>query len=98
MPARPARVALPVLQTRTVTSRLGFPLLAYAFAAIMLGTTLPTPIYALYAHELHFAVLTTTVIFSAYAIGVLAALRWSQAGYDVDAVAEAARLGLLDPP
>ena len=31
MPARPARVALPVLQTRTVTSRLGFPLLAYAF-------------------------------------------------------------------
>ncbi|WP_231387954.1 MFS transporter [Mycobacterium sp. 360MFTsu5.1] len=49
----------------------------------MLGTTLPTPIYALYAHELHFAVLTTTVIFSAYAIGVLAALllfgRWSDA-------------------
>ncbi len=83
MPARPARVALPVLQTRTVTSRLGFPLLAYAFAAIMLGTTLPTPIYALYAHELHFAVLTTAVIFSAYAIGVLAALllfgRWSDA-------------------
>lgn len=83
MPAGPARVALPVLQTRTVTSRLGFPLLAYAFAAIMLGTTLPTPIYALYAHNLHFAVLTTTVIFSAYAIGVLAALllfgRWSDA-------------------
>ncbi|MDR3663845.1 MAG: MFS transporter, partial [Mycobacterium sp.] len=66
-----------------MTSRLGFPLLAYAFAAIMVGTTLPTPIYALYAQHLHFAVLTTTVIFSAYAIGVLAALllfgRWSDA-------------------
>nr|WP_309224861.1 MFS transporter [Mycolicibacterium sp. CBMA 234] len=66
-----------------MTSRLGFPLLAYAFAAVMLGTTLPTPIYALYAHDLHFAVLTTTVIFAAYALGVLAALllfgRWSDA-------------------
>jgi MFS family permease len=72
-----------VLQTQSVTSRLGFPLLAYAFAAIMLGTTLPTPIYALYAQNMHFAVLTTTVIFSAYAIGVLTALllfgRWSDA-------------------
>jgi MFS family permease len=83
MPDNPADVANPVLQTQSVTSRLGFPLLAYAFAAIMLGTTLPTPIYALYAHNMHFAVLTTTVIFSAYAIGVLAALllfgRWSDA-------------------
>lgn len=83
MPNGPADVANPVLQTQPVTSRLGFPLLAYAFAAIMLGTTLPTPIYALYAQNMHFAVLTTTVIFSAYAIGVLAALllfgRWSDA-------------------
>lgn len=83
MPNGLADVANPVLQTQPVTSRLGFPLLAYAFAAIMLGTTLPTPIYALYGHNMHFAVLTTTVIFSAYAIGVLAALllfgRWSDA-------------------
>lgn len=47
----------------------------------MLGTTLPTPMYALYADRMHFAVLTTTVIFSTYAVGVLAALvifgRWS---------------------
>ncbi|WP_280826946.1 MFS transporter [Mycobacterium sp. OTB74] len=58
-------------------------MLVFAFAAIMLGTTLPTPIYALYAQNMHFAVLTTTVIFAAYAIGVLAALllfgRWSDA-------------------
>ncbi|MDT5015736.1 MAG: hypothetical protein QOD39_1896, partial [Mycobacterium sp.] len=49
----------------------------------MLGTTLPTPMYALYAVEMHFAVLTTTVIYATYAVGVLAALlcfgRWSDA-------------------
>ena len=58
-------------------------LLAYAFAAIMLGTTLPTPMYALYADRMHFTVLTTTVIFATYAVGVLFALlvfgRWSDA-------------------
>lgn len=58
-------------------------LLAYAFIAIMLGTTLPTPMYALYADRMHFAVLTTTVIFATYAIGVLIALlafgSWSDA-------------------
>ena len=70
-------------QPTSTRSRFGFALLAYAFAAIMLGTTLPTPIYALYADRMHFAVLTTTVIFSTYAVGVLAALllfgRWSDA-------------------
>ncbi|WP_286275754.1 MFS transporter [Mycobacterium antarcticum] len=49
----------------------------------MLGTTLPTPIYALYAERMNFSVLTTTVVFSTYAVGVLAALllfgRWSDA-------------------
>lgn len=64
-------------------TRFAFPLLAYAFAAIMLGTTLPTPIYALYAEEMHFSVLTTTVIYATYAGGVLFTLlvfgRWSDA-------------------
>jgi MFS family permease len=63
--------------------RFAFGLLAYAFAAIMVGTTLPTPMYALYAQEMHFAVLTTTVIYATYAGGVLFALlafgRWSDA-------------------
>ncbi|MDT5112262.1 MAG: hypothetical protein QOE20_4152 [Mycobacterium sp.] len=49
----------------------------------MVGTTLPTPMYALYADRMHFAVLTTTVIFASYAAGVLIALlvfgRWSDA-------------------
>jgi MFS family permease len=60
-----------------------FALLAYAFAAIMVGTTLPTPLYALYSDQMHFAVLTTTVIYATYAGGVLFALvlfgRWSDA-------------------
>lgn len=61
--------------------RLAFPLLAYAFAAIMLGTTLPTPMYSLYGDEMNFSVLTTTIVYATYAGGVLFALlafgRWS---------------------
>jgi MFS family permease len=49
----------------------------------MVGTTLPTPMYAIYAEHMHFAVLTTTVIYATYAGGVLFALlvfgRWSDA-------------------
>ena len=71
-----------VLETLPRT-RYAFVLLAYAFAAIMVGTTLPTPIYALYADRMHFGVLTTTVIYATYAGGVLFALlafgRWSDA-------------------
>lgn len=64
-------------------NRYAFALLAYAFAAIMVGTTLPTPMYALYADRMHFGVLTTTVIYATYAFGVLFALLafggWSDA-------------------
>lgn len=56
-------------------------LLTYAFAAIMVGSTMPTPMYALYAQKMHFGLLTTTVIFATYTTGVLFALlafgRWS---------------------
>jgi MFS family permease len=70
--------------TRNDRSRsYGFGLLTYAFAAIMIGTTVPTPMYALYAQRMHFALFTTTVIFATYAVGVLGALllfgRWSDA-------------------
>ncbi|MCR5979629.1 MFS transporter [Gordonia jinghuaiqii] len=58
-----------------------FAAAVYAFAVIMLGTTLPTPLYALYGEKLGFGVTTTTVIFGVYAAGVIAALigfgRWS---------------------
>lgn len=70
-------------QPTSTRGRFGFVLLAYSFVAVMLGTTLPTPIYALYSDRMHFTVLTTTVIFSTYAVGVLAALlvfgSWSDA-------------------
>ncbi|ANI41433.1 MFS transporter [Mycolicibacterium vaccae] len=65
----------------TPTRRRDFALLTYVLAAIMLGATLPTPMYDLYGQQLHFSVLTTTVIFAVYAGGVLGALllfgRWS---------------------
>ncbi|RDI66971.1 MFS transporter [Nocardia pseudobrasiliensis] len=48
--------------------------LVYAFAVVMLGTTMPTSMYALYGAKLHFSVLTTTVVFATYAVGVIAAL------------------------
>jgi MFS family permease len=73
----------PATDSRQAAGRFALPLLAYAFAAIMVGTTLPTPMYALYAERMHFAVLTTTVIYATYAGGVLFALlafgRWSDA-------------------
>ena len=63
--------------------RYSFALLAYSFAAIMIGTTMPAPMYAVYSDRLHFTVLTTTVIFAIYAGGVLLALlafgSWSDA-------------------
>lgn len=47
---------------------------AYAFAATMLGTTLPTPLYSLYQKRFGFSELVITVIFATYAAGVIAAL------------------------
>jgi MFS family permease len=49
-------------------------LIATAFAIAMLGTTLPTPLYPLYQKVFGFGELITTVVFAAYAVGVIAAL------------------------
>ncbi|WP_267465348.1 MFS transporter [Nocardia abscessus] len=53
----------------------------YAFAVVMLGTTMPTPMYTSYAAELGFSLSMSTAIFAMYAAGVVAALilfgRWS---------------------
>ncbi len=53
---------------------LAYLAIAYAFVINMLGTTLPTPVYALYKQNLGFSELMITVIFAAYAFGVIAAL------------------------
>jgi MFS family permease len=54
--------------------RVAFWLVAYLFAATMLGTTLPTPLYVIYQGEWHFSDGVTTIIFATYAVGVLTAL------------------------
>ena len=52
----------------------GFAFVAFAFLVVMVGTTLPTPLYPLYEAEFGFSGLVVTVIFAAYAVGVIAAL------------------------
>lgn len=52
----------------------GFAAVAYAFGVVMLGNTLPTPLYSLYQQRYGFGSLLTTVIYAVYAVGVIAAL------------------------
>jgi predicted MFS family arabinose efflux permease len=54
--------------------RVAFASAAFAFAIAMLGTTLPTPLYGLYRERFGFSELMITVIFAAYAAGVIASL------------------------
>jgi predicted MFS family arabinose efflux permease len=49
-------------------------IVALAFAVTMLGATLPTPLYGLYRQELGFSEFMVTVVYAAYALGVMAAL------------------------
>ena len=49
--------------------RVAFWLLAFVFAATMLGTTLPTPLYDIYQAQWHFSAAMVTVIFAVYAAG-----------------------------
>jgi MFS family permease len=62
------------VSTSRPASRLAFPVVALAFAVTMMGTTLPTPLYGLYREEFGFSAFLVTVIFAAYAVGVIAAL------------------------
>ncbi|MEO9095355.1 MAG: MFS transporter [Microbacteriaceae bacterium] len=54
----------------------------YTFGVVMLGTTLPTPLYPLYEQHYHFDALMTTIIYAVYAVGVLAALLLAGAASD----------------
>nr|WP_281389085.1 MFS transporter [Brevibacterium renqingii] len=47
---------------------------AYVFTVVMMGTTLPTPLYPLYAGRFDFGTAFTTQLFAIYALGVIAAL------------------------
>ena len=56
-----------------------FPLLiflgaAFTFSVTMIGTTMPTPLYPIYQDRFGFSDLMITIIFAAYAFGVISAL------------------------
>ncbi|MFF1573272.1 MFS transporter [Leifsonia sp. NPDC058292] len=52
----------------------GFWVIAAAFLSVMAFSTLPTPLYALYQQRDGFPTWVVTVIFAAYAVGVIASL------------------------
>ncbi|MCW2849659.1 MAG: major facilitator superfamily 1 [Marmoricola sp.] len=54
--------------------RTAMALVSVAFVVAMLGTTLPTPLYPFLEARLGFGELTTTLVFAAYPVGVIAAL------------------------
>jgi predicted MFS family arabinose efflux permease len=66
---RSRRIGLPRLGRRAA-----FAAAALAFAVVMVGTTLPTPLYVLYRQKFGFSELVITMIFATYAAGVIAAL------------------------
>ena len=70
--ARPS----PAGGSAAVPRRVAFWLLALVFAATMLGTTLPTPLYVIYQARWHFSAAMVTVTFAVYAAAVLATCCW----------------------
>jgi MFS family permease len=64
------------LQTQrlAVSSTTGFWMVALAFMVVMAIGALPTPLYVLYERRDHLTGLLVTVIFAAYAVGVVASL------------------------
>ena len=54
--------------------RRGFWLVGFVFAVTMAFSAVPAPLYVLYAARDHFGPLMITVIFAAYALGVIASL------------------------
>ena len=47
---------------------------AYIFAVVMMGTTMPTPLYPTLSAAFGFGSAATTVLFAVYAVGVVAGL------------------------
>jgi MFS family permease len=65
--------ATPDRQQRRSYGR-GFWVVGYVFAVTMAFSTIPAPLYVLYQARDHFGALLVTVIFAAYAVGVMASL------------------------
>ncbi len=73
-PGGTEREGRPVRQQRGLAGWPAVALVSVAFVVTMLGTTLPTPLYPLYAAKFGFSEFMTTVIFAVYAVGVIAGL------------------------
>ena len=62
----------PVLQRRS--PGFGFWAVAFAFVSVMAFTTVPTPLWSLYAQRDRFSSLTVTIVFAVYALAVAVSL------------------------
>ena len=58
--------------TRTTVG--GAIIVSYLFAVVMASTTVPTPLYAIYAERMSLKPYMITIVFALYAVGVLGAL------------------------
>jgi MFS family permease len=65
---------LPATRRPELAHRHGFWVIAAAFLAVMAFSTVPTPLYAIYQQRDGFPAFVVTVVFAAYAVGVVASL------------------------
>jgi predicted MFS family arabinose efflux permease len=68
------RVSSPQARPARLSGRPAVFVLASLIVALLASSAAPTPLYAIYQAEWHFTPITTTVVFGAYAIAVLAGL------------------------
>lgn len=59
---------------RTMNKKLSFWLIGYSLLVLMIGTNLPSPLYAIYKDMFGFSSLTLTLIFAAYALVLIPSL------------------------
>src|SRR5579859_5137388 len=62
------------LASQVGRNRFGFWVVAFAFATAMAFTTVPTPLWSLYAQRDRFSSLTLTIVFAVYAMAVALSL------------------------
>lgn len=67
-------MALMAERQQRLSPRMRFGLLASITLSFLAGSSVPTPIYPIYQSAWHFSTVTITLIFSVYALSVLAAL------------------------
>ena len=63
-----------MMKRRLVSHRTGFWVVAITFLLSMAYSTVPTPLYVLYQHRDGFGTFVITIIFAAYAVGVVMSL------------------------